>query len=218
MSQPLHSTSQPLPPITPLTSQVRQPANILRTHDTLNSASQIQPRGFCEQISTWVTTAVNWIRDRLSALPWIGPLFAREAQEPQTQELNDQDHFDVISVFFVRSNFPVPSRIEVEVALEEFSEIRSPLYKAKAFHRVITATNSTDEIAKLFYDALPQDLQNEFKSLAYGVNGSSIMDGHDHREGFGDYVVHHRIRSNVARTAANALVNARTPSPSTAQV
>ncbi len=102
-------------------------------------------------------------------------------------------------------NISVPKADQVDYILNRFNKLRSPADKINVFHTILNAVNATDAIAKQFYDALPVEHQNGFKGQMWKDNGSSsVRSGVDHGGGFGDYMVHHEIRSDLAiRAAAN---------------
>ncbi len=106
----------------------------------------------------------------------------------------------------------IPHADAVAYALHFFHQLRTPADKINVFHTILSAVNSTGLIAKQFYDALPVENQNGFKGQMWKDNGSSsVRGGHDHRGGFGDYMVHHEIRSDLAKQAAANYCNALLP-------
>lgn len=117
---------------------------------------------------------------------------------------NDDYYFSIISNHF--DLVSIPSSDPVQVALSAFKNIQSSVFKMKAFAFILSNRQLPCSIAKSFYDALPLALQNAFKGEMYAVNGySSVYNGHDHGVGFGDFMVAHQIRSDVAREAAFSL-------------
>ncbi len=93
-------------------------------------------------------------------------------------------------------DIPVPQNDVIAFALNHFNKIQYPVHQLEVFSAILGAVNSTDSIAKQFYDGLPIRIQNEFKRMLWMNNGcSSVRAGHDHGAGFGDYMVHHEIRS-----------------------
>ncbi len=114
----------------------------------------------------------------------------------------------------------IPAVDQVAYLVAQIANITAPAAKMEAFEAVLVAQNSTDDIARQFYAALPADNQNGFKGQMYAENGnSSVRAGRDHGAGFGDYMVHHEIRSDHAKLAAAnyraALLTAPTTTGST---
>jgi hypothetical protein len=99
------------------------------------------------------------------------------------------------------SAIEAPSESVIDYALNSFSLIQNPAVKMDAFASVLWANNTTDDIAKQFYDALPTDMQNGFKFHIYVQNNS---DDEGHGFEFGDHVVENRILENLSIQAARS--------------
>lgn len=118
---------------------------------------------------------------------------------------NDDCYFSTIKTLFIDRRTPLSSK-EIRGALNEFELIESTQFKMMAFTLVLLSNQSTDKIAALFYKPLPKDLKMQFKYHLFVVNGiSSAYNGHDYgtASAFGDYMVEHQIRSQVAKKAAH---------------
>ena len=87
-------------------------------------------------------------------------------------------------------------------AMGQYRGMETPFAKMAAFRHVLHAGNVTDAVVRDYYNGLPRNLQNAFKGEMYNVNGSSTFGGTDHIHRFGDHMVNHAIRHQVARTAA----------------
>jgi hypothetical protein len=92
-----------------------------------------------------------------------------------------------------------PSGSVVSYALNSFNLIQNPAAKMDAFVSVLGASNTTDAIARGFYEALPGDMKDQFKSHIYEQNGGN-NEGHGFE--FGDYVVENKILGNLSIQAA----------------
>jgi hypothetical protein len=117
----------------------------------------------------------------------------------------------------------VPPAAIVTSLLQLFGEINSPAAKIEAFQVVLEASNSTDDIARQFYDTLPEGdgtsaaSKSSFRRHVWLGNngGDSVYNGHDHGAGFGDHIVWHAIRGPLAQQAARNLHAALVPPVST---
>lgn len=119
----------------------------------------------------------------------------------------------------------VPDDAIVREVVNRFRQIQSPDAKIEALGIVLNSPSATDAIAKRFYDALPEGTngirveasKNAFRyslwclnmeARAPGAAGSSTFNGHDHGSGFGDHIVEHHIRGDLAKQAAQHLRDA----------
>jgi hypothetical protein len=97
----------------------------------------------------------------------------------------------------------LPEVILLQLAMSQFRGITTPIAKMEAFRHVMHAGNVTDAVVRDYYNALPRPLQNAFKGEMHAVNNNSAtFGGRDHGMGFGDHMVNHAIRHQVAKTAA----------------
>jgi hypothetical protein len=96
----------------------------------------------------------------------------------------------------------LPGADVLQFAMGNFRGITTPIAKMEAFRHVIHAGNVTDAVVREYYNALPRNLQNAFKGEMHAVNRSSTFGGRDHAMGFGDHMINHAIRHQVAQTAA----------------
>jgi hypothetical protein len=83
--------------------------------------------------------------------------------------------------------------------LDNFRQLRTPLSKMEVFNTILNATYVTDDIARQFYENLPEEMQNEFKRQIWIANNEQ---DNGHGIGYGDYVVAHEIRGQIARDAS----------------
>ncbi len=204
---------------------VTQPnAGISSANSSISSAAENQ--GFSAQISAWISSVMDTIRNCLSTLPLIGSWFEKADAAPVPvpppgpgQTWSDVQRRDMICGQFVASattTFAVPSNELVDTAVTLFTGIQSPVNKMEAFLAVLNANNSTDEIAKRFYDALPegnvgqpgidnvQASKSGFRRQLWASHGSDDGRG----LGFGDHIIATDPRGALAKTAALALKNA----------
>ena len=87
----------------------------------------------------------------------------------------------------------------IRYALNSFGLIQDPAAKMDAFASVLWANNTTADIAKQFYAALPSDMQDQFRFHIYEQNGRN---DEGHGFGFGHYVAENRILENLSIRAA----------------
>jgi hypothetical protein len=97
------------------------------------------------------------------------------------------------------------TQTQVIEALNIFRQIQNPRMKIDAFNWILSANNSTDNIAKQFYDELSEDLQREFRERIYVANGRN---DENHGIGFGEHIIATNIRGALSRQAAlDMLIN-----------
>jgi hypothetical protein len=95
---------------------------------------------------------------------------------------------------------PVANVVEYLVSL--FTKMR-PDFQLEAFLVVLKAENSTDAIAKQFYNALSEEMQTEFKGQIWtALNGNRYFCGIDNEEFFVSQIIANAIRGPFAKKAA----------------
>jgi hypothetical protein len=201
---------------------------------TISSAAP-ESKSCSEQISAWVASVVNSVRGCLANLWWIGHWF-ETTPEPVTNPVTTNPlpttttttWTDVEIVAMIRGQFqapPVSTTAGTTVAapgvplpdvvaytLNLFRGITSPVCKMEAFQAVLVATNSTEEIAKQFYEALPDGTSGveaskaAFRAHIYAANHNN---DEGHGIGFGEFIIYSpRVRSDLTSLAATNLTNA----------
>ncbi len=186
--------------------------------------------GFSAAISAWVSSVVDAIRNCLAKIPGLGFLSTATTQQVATQQVAAPAAPDV-AVANVKAIFdlstdpnlavrPVPANDLVAYALARFGAIVTDADKLDAFEAVISARNTNPGIARQFFDALPQNMQDAIKAkmhIANVVNGqpSSVFNGQDHTFGFGAFMIHHEICNPISQRAV-ALVRADLAAAATA--
>lgn len=212
-------------------SQMMMEANLRTTTTGVSSAASsitsastaAASGGFCATISAWMSSVIEGIRGCLAKLPLIGGLFetspASTAGPASSTGVDPRIAADANLITVIRSIFrqtpaatsgattppaaPLPPGVDlVNLARDQFNGIQTASAKWEAFAVVLNADNSSAPLAKQFYDALTPAQQDAFRGEMYRVNGGSTFNGHDHREGFGDFMVHHEILHATAKTAA----------------
>lgn len=171
---------------------------------------------------------VEAIRSCLANLPLIGGWFASASTSATSTAgtsstsavTTDADCVRNIAAVFVpasavsaATSAPAITPAIVQYCTNLFGQIQSPVAKMQAFAAVQNAVNSTDAIVKEFYDALPAAEQEGFKLAMYNKNqadtgNGSVRNGHDHGLGFGDYMVYHEIKTDLAKEGAIAYIAA----------
>ncbi len=217
---------------------------------TSSISAPSESQGYSAQMSAWIASVVDTIRGWLAKLPCIGYCFERSSTPPlsssQTQSNSvpstalpawtDFERFQMIRGQFVAgpATDPVPIGDVVDYTLAQFRLIESPFYKVKAFEAILRATNSSDNIARSFYDALPEGTlshteleagrreasKTSFRYQAWLENGdpaihprigSSVYETVDHGANFGQYIIDRAIRDPLAKRAAHSLKESLRP-------
>jgi hypothetical protein len=212
------------------------PTGLSSVPSSIASSAPPSSQGCSSQISAWFASCIDAIRGCLAKLPLIGSWF--EKNTPATTTIpsttssvaistgyTDAQLLNMISGVFApagsittgATTVPVPDATIVNYVLGLFGQIQSPVVKIEAFRAVLGAMNSTDDIARQFYDALPEGTigtleasRSSFREQVWIANGRSSVDGsgHDHGSGYGDFVVYHAIRTPLAQAGAQNLRNA----------
>jgi hypothetical protein len=124
----------------------------------LESPSEIQTKIICDtDESDWSSLyetckTIKTVMDQSNRL-------LLETRKEQRKVLNDYLNVWIELIFSQNSSqvaFPVPSPDLINTVLIPFQKCRSPEVKMEAFCDVLQATNSTDDIARQFYKALPE--------------------------------------------------------------
>ncbi len=194
-----------------------QPASTTDLSNSQSSMSSYQTTGILTAVWNLISGKVEVARSFLATLPFIGRLF--EAAPPAVRNRSEDElRYNAIKEILIfdrpQSN-DHPSPVDavrserLAEALNVFRQIQGPFYKAKAFERAIIAQNSTDDAARQFYNALPDQLQRDFREQIYIANGRN---DNNHGIGFGEHIVATEIRGVLARTAAEHLKIAQNPS------
>lgn len=105
---------------------------------------------------------------------------------------------------------PLPPQIDL--LLDQFRQIQDPFYKMAAFRLTIVAINTTADIARQFYDALPDPLKAEFRANICLVNGQEVdpNDGIQYATRFGgEHAIARNIRSLAASEAIDNIVTTK---------
>lgn len=208
-------------PTTPTTATAG--AGIAGSGSSITSAAPVNApsTGFSAQISAWVTSVVDAIRNCLAKIPGLGflstapvvtpPVVTPPVVTPDVAVANVKAIFDLSTDNTVPAR-PVPASDLVVYALSRFGAIATDANKIDAFAAVLGARNTNAGIARQFYDALPANLQQAIQAkmhLANVVNGnpSSVFNGVDHTFGFGAFMIHHEICNDISKRAV-ALVHA----------
>lgn len=228
--------------VTVPTTATATPAGVASTPSTITSAAPApaeSSKGFCAQISDFVARVIDSICNFLGKIPsTIGSWFTKSASTASTNQntttstttsapaasWTDQERVEMIRQMFVPvpetttagdTAVAVPAQDMVEYALELFRGIQSPIEKMMVFNAVLTANNSTDAIARQFYDALPpgtaghlEASQTSFRECIWHANGNSSM--HDRIEygmRFGEHIIDTAIRGPLAQGAADDLLH-----------
>jgi hypothetical protein len=207
------------------------PTGLSSVSSSIASSAPASSQGCSAQIGAWFASCIDAIRGCLAKLPLIGSWF--EKSTPVTTTIpsttssvavstgyTDAQLLNMISGVFApaaststSSTVAVPDAAIVTYVLGLFGQIQSPVVKIEAFQAVLGAINSTDDIARQFYDALPEGTigvveasRSSFRERVWISNGnSSTYGGHDHGAGFGDFIVYNAIRSPLAQTGAQGL-------------
>lgn len=103
---------------------------------------------------------------------------------------------------------PVPAADMVTYALDRFNEIQSHAVRMEAFETVLRAVNSTDDIARTFYNALPEGTgiveasKSAFRRYIWEANGRNDA---GHGANYGDHIIATAPRGPLALQAAQNL-------------
>ena len=231
MAAPVTSTTtttlNQVPATTSTTSSTS--AGVGATASSISSAADNQ--GFSAQISAWVSNCVDSIRKCLAKLPLIGYWFDKGATPATTTTTTtttttaDADLLTMIRASFVAAPAAgaaapaVPDAAGVNYLLGLFAQIQSPVVKMGAFHSVLSAANSTDDIARQFYNSLPEGTagtteasKNSFKHQLWVSNGRN---DNGMGVGFGDHILNNAPRGPLALQAAQDLRTALAPATTT---
>ncbi len=153
-----------------LTNVTPPTAGIATANSSISSAAENQ--GFSAQCSAWISSVVDTIRNCLSKLPVIGYWFEKSNPAPVPVTVpgpvvgptwSDAELLGMIRGQFVLpaaatpgTTHAIPAADSVAYALGHFNLIQSPELKMDAFVTILTAVNSTDDIVRQFYNALPE--------------------------------------------------------------
>lgn len=241
MSAPVQQTNTPNS-VTPINNGDFRTSRVNGLSSFPSSISSAKARttqnDFSTQISAWVASVVDAIRACLARLPLIGGWF--EVTPPVTTttpttpvppprvQYTDAENLNMVVAQFPRPSTttqatppatppvtPNPQTVDY-VVNEVFNRIASPAIKMQAFEAVLTAPNSTDAIARQFYDALPAGTDGvieaskaTFKHYIWLANGSS---DEGRGIGYGEHMVSPaNIRHLRCQQAAHNLSAALTP-------
>lgn len=225
------STTTAGPTATTASSSTTAPVSTgLSGASSIASAAPAATQGCSAQISAWFASCIDAIRGCLAKLPLIGSWFDNSASATtttpgtsstlgtSTTTWTDADLVRMIAGQFVSAGpttgatVAVPAADVVNYTLTLFGQIQSPVAKMEAFGAVLGAINSTDDIARQFYGALPEGTigtlgasRSSFREYAWIANGRN---DNGHGPGYGDHVVQHEIRTLLAQTAVQNLRNA----------
>lgn len=201
-------------------------AGISTATSSISSAADNQ--GFSAQISAWISSVMDTIRNCLSKLPLIGSWFEKATPATTTSTTStttttttwsDAELLAMIRGQFVAAGgttstttIAAPAADVVAYALNNFNQIQSPVTKMDAFLAVLSAVNSTDDIARQFYNGLPEGTPNveasrsAFRNHLWIANGrTSVIGGVDQGMGFGDHIIGTAPRGPLAQQAAQNL-------------
>ncbi len=92
---------------------------------------------------------------------------------------------------------PVPAADMVAYALARFQEIQSPVVKMEAFETVLSAVNSTDDIARQFYQALPDGTPGAVEASKSALRYHIWLANGRNDEGQGANFGHHIITTAI---------------------
>lgn len=236
MSTPVSSTTASVLPVSSTTNPVA-PSTTSGLSSVSSSLAPATDQGYSGQISACISSIFETIRGYLAKLPYIGYWFESTPVTTIVPPAPIPGSTTVVwtdaeRVAMIRGMLPplaaittsttaappvVPSGDIVNYLLGLFGGINSPAAKIEAFQTVLQASNSTDDIAKQFYDALPEGngtlaaSRSAFRQQIFYANnavvagGSSVYNGHDHGAGFGDHIVYHAIRGPLAQQAVRNL-------------
>ncbi len=230
MAAPVNSTiTTPTLPVasTPTTSP--SSAGLGDVASSLSSAAE--NTGFSAQISgcfssMWqsLKSCINWL-----TCGWLCPTDPVTTPvtvpvAPPVSTLSDQELLAMIRGQFVTApvTTPVPAADMVTYARDRFNEIQSPVVKMEAYETVLRAVNSTDDIARTFYDALPEGTgiveasKSAVRRFIWEANGRNDA---GHGANYGNHMIATAPRGPTAQQAAQnlrtALAAAATTSTST---
>lgn len=222
-----NSSTLPLREQTSVTNRVPQPNTFYWASSFL--ITQTETQGFLSSCNRWISSVVDYIQKCFSCLAsfFTNPN-SRQApiSEPITDGLtsgdylfltNMQNKFDNGTRTFPDLHYLYPdvpplsppsltsslTQRQVVEALDDFRQIQRPHIKIDAFDWVLSAHNSTDEIAMQFYNALPEDLKRKFREAIYIANGRN---DENHGIGFGEHIIATNIRGALSRQAAGNLI------------
>jgi hypothetical protein len=94
-----------------------------------------------------------------------------------------------------------PSIDVVNYALKQFRQIQDSAAKMEVFAAVLWANNVWEDIAKEFYSALPNDMQDRLRFHIYEKNNRN---DEDRGLNFGHHVVENRILDGLTISAARS--------------
>ncbi|GEM_PF-6249829 len=197
---------------------------------SIASASTADPQTTASGgVCAWVYSIIEGLRNCLAKLPLIGRFFetgSTSISSVTSSSVNPHAAADALLINVIKSIFKqtpaassgitvvaplIPGADLVNLARDQFNGIQTPAAKWEAFGIVLNADNSTVPIIKEFYNALTPEMKEEFKGEMYRQNGNSRFNGVDHGIGFGEFMVHHQIRSPLAKSAVAHLQGAPTP-------
>jgi hypothetical protein len=209
---------------------------------SISSSGAAANQGCSAQISAWVAGFFDAIRSCLATIPCIGNWFANAATTTgsttssgsttsgsSTTWTNPEIVAMIRGVFVPASGITtgqaspaVPAADVVAYTLGLFGQISTPAAKIEALQTVFGAINSTDDIAKQFYNALPEGALTEDqlnnnereatrKSLRreiWEANGRVTTWGtHAYNLNFGDHIINNVTRGPLVQQALHNLRN-----------
>jgi hypothetical protein len=165
------TTAGAAPTTTTTAATVAVSTGLSNVASSIASSTTTADLGFSAQISAWIASAVEAVRDCLAKLPFIGSWCERStpvsttttiAPAPTTIVYTDAEIVAMIRGQFVPVpgtgstgiSIGVPPADVVDYTLGLFAQIVSPVAKMQAFEAVLGANNSTLEIARDFYERL----------------------------------------------------------------
>lgn len=256
MSIPATNPSSTVPPTTstvpPTTTTA--PQGVSSGGSSITPAAPAESPGYCAQISAWWANVCASIRSFLASIPLIGDFFKDSTPATSTPGTTtgtttpgtttpgtapttwtDAERVNMIRGQFVPAPATTatttvaatPSAYIADYTINLFRQIQSPVSKMEAFQAVLVAQNSTDDIARLFYNVLPEgtitagraDLgatKQCFKEYIWRANARGPHEpGFDNGLGanYGDHMIATAIRGPLPKQAAQNLLNAIAAAP-----
>ncbi len=204
------------------------PAGVAAAQTTLQPAAapdagapaQAQSTGFCANVTNAITKCVEtirkWVAEHIPGFKWLAatPANTHQATPSSNSPAVQVPQTDAERSTLVRNPFLAgaaqPDAATLQLALDTFAGIQSPLERLVAFQAVVSSQNCDDAAAKRFYDALPAAEQTSFRQEIWVCNGRTDRgpDGNMHVGGYGEYMVNNHIRSPLALQAAQNILDA----------
>lgn len=216
--------------------QASAPAGVAAQPTTMQSAAPASASTGC--CPSWISSAVEWVRNLLSKIPLIGKLFERTpvpvpqpgpGPQPGPQPANaDATYLTNIKNAFPSvhptGTLPVIDNTTMGPLLQNFSAIQGRPARFEAFAAIANGLNATADSLRQFFNAMPADDQSLVRykvwELYTQATNSTVIDGVDQGDNFGNYIVTTNymlspLTKRAAQTLAQELAAAAPAAPAT---